>query len=240
MKLTSALPSHSSKNQETLPKYFHKLATSVIFGTILKKANARSDEEKLKVDVGKLKHRVDFVLDIRMYNLIDHLIGVLLERKDYTMLYLLCFAARENLHTTIQHHLKWTEKIKNSNEKGKIEKQSLDGIRWTNNRQLFEYINELNINMDRLVNSSSDRPVEILVVGGGESPLLSQIEEFSKNIKVTNVDPLYTNFNYLNESVKFPFNFLSPEAKDMVKKCKFSEVWHTTRYQPMLSSHQIL
>lgn len=87
-------------------------------------------------------------------------------------------------------------------------------------RPLDDYITYLDIQ-----NEETSWHSQILVIGGGNSPISSQLKEQGCSIPIVNIDPIFKEEKSANEDKKYPWNFFDPKTKDLLQNEKFDEAW---------------
>jgi hypothetical protein len=88
-------------------------------------------------------------------------------------------------------------------------------------RDLADYMKYLDIPEEQM----KDWRSSIMVVGGGDSPLASQLKERGLQVPCVNIDPCFPQHNPLNETQKHPWNFLDSKVTGLLKQQKFDEAW---------------
>lgn len=118
--------------------------------------------------------------------------------------------------------LKWADQLRAISGKHHIEDYGDRVVKETRtDRPLDDYVKYLDMYNDDV----KDWQSQILVVGGGDSPLASQLTERGITVPIINIDPSFPDRKPLNESKKYPWNFLDSKTTALLRQQKFDEAW---------------
>lgn len=118
--------------------------------------------------------------------------------------------------------LKWADQLRAISGKHRIEDYRDRVVQETRtDRPLDDYVKYLDMYNDDV----RDWQSQILVIGGGSSPIASQLSEKGITVPITNIDPSFPDRNPLSESIKYPWNFLDSKTTALLRRQKFDEAW---------------
>jgi hypothetical protein len=172
-----------------------------------------------------IRERTTALLINQKHAEVERLFNVFLDNGRNDIVYEMCDAASYGAHTSDEQRVHWAEMIKRKQGTQRVESYARSNFdRMKTNRGLANYAKYLDISNDDFFNL--EKNAQIMVIGGGKSPLQSQIDQYRRDISIVNIDPVYNELNSKNEKEKVGCNFYDNKISDMINsKRNFNEIW---------------